>query len=78
MRTQSDTTAGHDHDTLTGAVLPVGTAVEVRSRFDRRWAGGFSVAAVARDAYQLRRTSDGSVLPAWFPSDDIRRTVALP
>jgi hypothetical protein len=56
--------------------LPVGTAVEVRSRFDRRWARGFSVAAVARDAYQLRRTSDGTVLPAWFPADEIRTALA--
>ena len=54
--------------------LPVGTSVEVRSRFDQRWARGFSVAAVATDAYQLRRVSDGSVLPAWFPRDEIRRT----
>ena len=54
--------------------LPVGTSVEVRSRFDRRWARGFSVAAVTADAYQLRRVSDGSVLPAWFPRDEIRRT----
>jgi len=55
--------------------LPVGTSVEVRSRFDSKWARGFSVAAVAADAYQLRRTSDGTVLPAWFPLDAIRRTV---
>jgi hypothetical protein len=54
--------------------LPVGTSVEVRSRFDRRWARGFSIAAVTTDAYQLRRVSDGSVLPAWFPRDEIRRT----
>ncbi len=52
--------------------LDVGSVVEVRSRFDRRWTRGFSVAAVASDAYQLRRDSDGTVLPAWFPTDDVR------
>lgn len=62
-----------DHDARP-TVLPVGTSVEVRSRFDRRWARGFNVAAVTPDAYQLRRVSDGSVLPAWFPRDEIRRT----
>jgi hypothetical protein len=48
--------------------------VEVRSRFDRRWARGFAVAATSSDAYQVRRLSDGSVLPAWFPSDEIRQS----
>jgi hypothetical protein len=55
--------------------LAVGTAVEVRSRFDRRWARGFAVAAATGDTYQVRRESDGTVLPAWFPRDEIRRTV---
>jgi hypothetical protein len=53
----------------------VGTTVEVRSRFDRRWAKGFAVAASSTDAYQVRRLSDGSVLPAWFPHDEIRQIV---
>lgn len=53
-------------------VLGVGSRVEVRSRFDRRWTRGFSVAAVDADAYQLRRESDGAVLPAWFSADDVR------
>ncbi len=70
MTVQSETTTQRTTE------LPVGTDVEVRSRFDRRWARGFSVAAVARNAYQVRRISDGAVLPAWFPSDEIR-TAAL-
>jgi hypothetical protein len=73
MTANSQQTTTEDAATTTAA-LPVGTTVEVRSRFDRRWARGFSIAAVARDAYQLRRLSDGSVLPAWFPHDEIRRT----
>ena len=60
------TDAAHD--------LAIGTDVEVRSRFDQRWARGFAVAAATGDTYQLRRVSDGSVLPAWFPRDEIRRT----
>ena len=57
--------------------LQVGAAVEVRSRFDQRWTHGFSIAEVGDDAYQLRRLSDGSVLPVWFPSDMIRADLAV-
>lgn len=55
-----------------------GTRVEVRSRFDRRWARGFEVEAVVDDPpseparYRVRRRSDGSVLPAMFISDELR------
>lgn len=59
-----------DHD----GDLPVGTTVEVRRRFDRQWARGFAVAAVGTDSYQVRRLSDGAILPAWFPSDEVRPT----
>jgi hypothetical protein len=70
----TDGTATAGSATLPTA-LPVGTTVEVRSRFDRRWAKGFAVAASSTDAYQVRRLSDGSVLPAWFPHDEIRQIV---
>jgi hypothetical protein len=56
-----------------------GTRVEVRSRFDDRWARGFEVAEViaSTDAlkaqqYRVRRRSDGSVLPVLFDDDDVR------
>lgn len=49
-----------------------GTPVEVRSRFDARWLRGFAVAVVGPEAYQLRRLSDGAVLPAWFPASEVR------
>ncbi|MFM7067888.1 MAG: hypothetical protein ACKOYM_00360 [Actinomycetes bacterium] len=52
--------------------LAVGDAVEVLSRFDARWLRGFSVAVLGTDAYQLRRLSDGAVLPAWFPASHVR------
>jgi hypothetical protein len=55
-----------------------GTRIEVRSRFDRRWARGFEVdACVAEDTdrppqYRVRRRSDGAVLPALFVDDEVR------
>ena len=53
-----------------------GTRVEVRSRFDQRWARGFEIAETLLDAgrprYRLRRRSDGSLLPVLFVDDDVR------
>ena len=53
-----------------------GARVEVRSRFDQRWARGFELVEVVQDEgqarYRIRRRSDGSVLPALFIDDDIR------
>jgi len=53
-----------------------GTRVEVRSRFDQRWARGFEIEDQVDDQgvrrYRLRRRSDGSVLPALFVDDDVR------
>lgn len=62
----------HRGVTLRPGELLVGVPVEVRNRFDDRWSHGFSIAAVGDDAYQLRRLSDGSILPAWFPSAMVR------
>ena len=55
-----------------------GTRIEVRSRFDRRWARGFEVDAFVAEAsdhpaqYRVRRRSDGAVLPALFVDDEVR------
>ncbi|HWW44738.1 MAG TPA: hypothetical protein VN180_06665 [Acidimicrobiia bacterium] len=54
-----------------------GTRIEVRSRFDRRWARGFEVdSVVIEDAgaahYRVRRRSDNSVLPSLFVDDEVR------
>jgi hypothetical protein len=53
-----------------------GARIEVRSRFDQRWARGFELVEIVEDAgearYRVRRRSDGSVLPTLFPDDDIR------
>ncbi|HZQ26297.1 MAG TPA: hypothetical protein VFA94_01250 [Acidimicrobiales bacterium] len=53
--------------------LKPGTRVEVRSRFDGRWAHGFEVAEVVDRGYRLRRLSDGSILPAEFGGEDVRK-----
>jgi len=52
--------------------LKPGTKVEVKSRFDGRWARGFEVAEVLPESYRVRRLSDGSVLPTDFAFDDVR------
>ena len=57
-----------------------GTKVEVRSKFDRSWSRGFEVFELVLEpdddvpppAYRVRRRSDGQVLPAVFPADDLR------
>ncbi len=61
---------------VTLASVNPGTRVEVRSRFDQRWARGFELAEIVEDEgearYRVRRRSDGSVLPALFIDDDVR------
>ena len=52
--------------------LEVGDKVEVRSRFDSQWARGFEVVDVDDDGVQVKRMSDGEVLPVRFALDDIR------
>lgn len=52
--------------------IPVGVRVELRSRFDDRWTHGFAIAVCGDGEYQVRRLSDGHVLPAWFPAAMLR------
>jgi hypothetical protein len=51
--------------------------VEVRTRFDGAWTGGYELHdADPRDGdprFKVRRRSDGTVLPGWFEADEIRR-----
>jgi hypothetical protein len=53
-----------------------GVRIEVRARFDQRWARGFEVAEVVQEGggerYRVRRRSDGSILPVLFVDDDVR------
>jgi hypothetical protein len=53
--------------------LHPGTRVEVRSGFDASWTDGFEIAGLAEWGYQIRRLSDGEVLPHEFDPDDVRR-----
>lgn len=53
-------------------VIPEGVRVELRSRFDDRWTHGFAIAVCGDGEYQVRRLSDGHVLPAWFPAAVLR------
>ncbi|HEX5268227.1 MAG TPA: hypothetical protein VFW24_15785 [Acidimicrobiales bacterium] len=52
-----------------------GDPVEVRNRFEGTWSSGFRVADSAeidgQAAYQLRR-GDGTVVPGWFSTDELR------
>ena len=53
--------------------LRPGVRVEVRSSLDRRWGRGFELVDIDGDRCTVRRLSDGAVLPARFPLDDVRR-----
>jgi len=55
----------------TGEFSP-GTEVEVRTHFLSSWAAGFEVAAVVGDLVEIRRRSDGIVLPVAIRADDVR------
>jgi hypothetical protein len=52
--------------------LSTGDKVEVRRKFDGRWARGFEIADVTAVGYRVRRLSDGEELPAEFSADDVR------
>jgi hypothetical protein len=61
---------------VTIGVVEAGARIEVRARFDQRWARGFEVAEVVREGkaarYRVRRRSDGSILPVLFVAADLR------
>jgi len=54
--------------------------VEVRSRFDGKWVGGFQVSETTdvggEERYRLMRLSDGVVLPELFDVGDVRPRAA--
>src|SRR3954468_1876348 len=49
-----------------------GTQVELYSAFDRTWSAGFEIASVVDVGYRVRRLSDGSLLPGYTTSSDLR------
>jgi hypothetical protein len=56
--------------------LARGVRVQVRCRFDGRWASGFVVSQVSREhddvIVRVQRLSDGSELPYVFAAGDVR------
>jgi len=58
---------------LAPLVFEAGDKVEVRRRFDDKWARGFEVVDATDAGYRLRRLSDGVELPATFPTNDVRK-----
>jgi hypothetical protein len=56
----------------TGDLIEPGTRVDVRSRFDARWAHGFEIAEACPEGYKIKRLSDGTVLPTQFAVDEVR------
>jgi hypothetical protein len=63
---------GETHDAHEANLLKEGTRVEVWNRFHHDWSRQFEVAERTDDGYQLRRLSDGQVLPEVFPPDGVR------
>jgi hypothetical protein len=59
-------------DAGTTVSLRQGTEVEVLTRYEHHWTTGFEIAAVNDDRFQLRRHSDGAVLPASFSARELR------
>ena len=62
-----------------GAELPpVGADIEVRQHYTEGWAPGFVVAGIDltgdEPEVEVRRRSDGTVLPATFQLRDVRGT----
>ncbi len=53
-------------------LMPVGTPVEVRSRFVGSWSRGFEIAEHRDGRYRVKRLSDSSILPDEFDPEEIR------
>ena len=57
---------------IAAAGLTEGMAVEVATHFTGRWVGGFEVAALNAHGCQVRRVTDGRVLPVDFDYIEVR------
>lgn len=55
--------------------LVPGCPVEVRTRFDGRWVGGFRVVGREAGGFLIARCRDGSLLPELFSPAELRPTV---
>jgi hypothetical protein len=56
--------------------LPVGSAVDVRTRYLGHWSSGFQVAESVFGGCRIRRSSDGSVFADVFQWRDVRPATA--
>ena len=59
-------------DDAHGPRLRPGDPVEVYSAFNRSWVAGFTIADVVPGGFQVRRHSDGGLLPAPTSPADLR------
>jgi len=50
-----------------------GTRVQVRRKFDDKWATGFEVAEATAEGYRVRRMSDGELIPVLIAEEDLRK-----
>lgn len=53
--------------------LTPGTRIEVRTTLDGAWSRGFEVVDETADGYNVKRLSDGAVLPRPLPGENVRR-----
>lgn len=53
-------------------IFGAGDPVEVFVRYNRSWVGGFEIVATLGGGYQLRRSSDRSLLPSITSPADLR------
>ena len=58
--------------------LPIGSVVDVRTRYLGQWSGGFQVAESVSGGCRIRRFSDGSVFADVFQWSDVRPASAIP
>ena len=53
-------------------LLEHGTRVEVKKRFDGKWARGFTIEGGNDEGYLVRRDHDQVLLPERFAPEDVR------
>ena len=63
---------GAEPDDSAEGVIPAGTEVEVRNRYQGEWCTGFEVVDSTADGYLVRRSADGRLMPERFPAQVIR------
>ena len=57
--------------------LPIGSPIEVRTRYLGGWSHGFLVADYVDRGYRIQRSSDGSVFDDVFAWADVRQSSSV-